>query len=151
SLAATGVDAVSFGATSGPLGIVHHAGDGKTPYYDGRANAVVYPAYHVVAGLTRGAGARLVAATSSDEARVRCLAYRTDGATLLWLANMTAQVQTASVAPVGADAFGMVLDEGSFEQATTAPAAFQAAVKPIDTSRVLLRGYAVALICLADA
>ena len=100
--------------------------------------------------LTRGAGTPLVAATSSDEARVRCLAYRTDGGTLLWLANMTAQVQTASVVHAGAGAFGVVLDEASFEQATTAPTAFQTEVKPIDTPRLVLRAYAVALICIND-
>lgn len=150
SLAATGVEAVSFGATTGPLGIVHRKADGKRPHYDGRGAGVVYPAYHVVAGLTRGAGAPLVAAMSSDEARVRCLAYRTEGGTLLWLANMTAQVQTATVAQAGASAFGVVLDEASFERATTEPAAFQTEVKPIDTSRLALRAYAVALLCLED-
>src|SRR6185312_12295301 len=102
------------------------------------------------AGLTRGAGAPLVAATSSDEARVRCLAYRNDGATLLWLANMTAQVQTASLTHAGSGAFGIVLDEASFEQATRAPAAFQADVRPIDTTRLVLRPYAVALVCIDD-
>src|SRR5205823_14396605 len=112
SVAPTGVETVSFGAPTGPLGIIHGVADGQAPS--------VCPAYHVVAGLTRGAGASLVAATSSDEARVRCLAYRTDGGTLLWLANMTAQDQAASVAHAGAGAVGIVLDEASFEKATTA-------------------------------
>jgi hypothetical protein len=150
SLAPTGVDAVSFGAPTGPLGIIHRAADGKTPYYDALGDAAVYPAYHVVAGLTRGAGAPLVAATSADEARVRCLAYRTDGGTLLWLANLTAKDQPVRVAHAGAGAFGIVLDEANFVQATTAPAAFLAAPKPIDTAQLVLRAYAVALICIDD-
>ena len=74
------------------------------------------------------AGAALVASTSSDAARVRCLAYRAQGATLLWLANLTAQAQVVRVAHQGSEPFGIVLDEASFERATLQPAAFQAAV-----------------------
>jgi len=150
SLAPTGIDAVSFGAPTGPLGIIHRKADGGTPYYDAVRHGAVYPAYHVVAGLARGTGAPLVAATSSDEARVRCLAYRTDGGTLLWLANLTAQVQVVSVSHDGARAVGIVLDEGSFDEATAAPAAFQESPHPIDTTRLVLRAYAVALICIDD-
>jgi hypothetical protein len=145
SLAHAGVEAVSLGAPTGPRGIVHRAGDARQPY-----DGVVYPAYHVVAGLTRAAGASLVAATSSDDTRVRCLAYRAEGATLLWLANMTALDQSVRVAHAGADAFGIVLDETSFERATNEPTAFQAGVKALDTKRLALRAYAVALVCISD-
>ena len=129
---------------------MHRAGDATLPYYDALGRTAVYPAYHVVAGLTRAAGARLVAATCSDDARVRCLAYRATGATLLWLANMTAREQPVSVVHAGAGPFGIVLDETSFEQATTEPAAFQAGVKSLATTRLALRAYAVALICIND-
>jgi hypothetical protein len=150
SLAPTGVETVSLGAPTGPLGIVHRAGEAKQPHYDGLGRNAVYPAYHVVAGLTRAAGARLVAATSSDDTRVRCLAYRAQGATLLWLANMTAQDQAVNVAHAGASPFGIVLDETSFERATTDPTAFQAGVEALPTAALALRAYAVALICIND-
>jgi D-apionolactonase len=150
SLAPTGVETVSLGAPTGPLGIIHSASDETQPYYDALGRSAVYPAYHVVAGLTRAAGASLVAAHSSDDSRVRCLAYRAKGATLLWLANMSAQDQSVSVAHAGVRPFGIVLDETSFEQATTEPAAFQAGVKPLATTRLALRAYAVALICIND-
>ena len=107
-----------------------------------------------------------MAATSADDSRVRCIAYRAGasgkgkgtrpgtgkgkGATLLWLANMTAQPQTVHVAHTGARPFGIVLDEASFVQATTEPAAFQAGVKALDISRLRLRAYAVALACIND-
>jgi len=150
SLAEAGVQTVCLGAPTGPLGIVHRPGDAKQPYFDALGRGAVYPAYHVVSGLARAAGASLVAAESSDEARVRSLAYRTKGATLLWLANMTAQKQSVSVAHVGSGPFGVVLDETSFERATTAPAAFQAEVKSLDAGRLALRAYAVMLICIND-
>ena len=150
SLAPTGVDAVSLGAPSGPLGLIHRRAEAALPYYDALAGTAVYPAYHVVAGLTRAAGAPLVAAASSDAASVRCLAYRAAGSTLLWLANMTAQAQQVRVKHAGARPFGIVLDEVSFERATTAPAAFQAGVRPLDLHELQLGAFAVALVCIND-
>ena len=44
-----------------------------------------------------------------------------------------------------------MLDEASFERATTDPAGFQTDVRPIDTRRLVLGPYAVALVCLNDA
>ena len=111
----------------------------------------MYPAYHVVSGLARAAGARLVAATSSDDARVRTLAYRGKGATLLWLANLTARDQPVRVDHAGVDPYGIVLDEASFERAVTDPLGFQTDVGPIDVSHLTLRPYAVMLVCLNDA
>ena len=135
-------------APTGPLGIIHPRDDAKSPYFGALGRSAVYPAYHVVSGLARAAGARVVVSTSSDNARVRSLAYRAKDATLLWLANMTAQDQWVSVAHTGVGPFGIVLDEASFEQASTKPAAFEAKIKPLDTRRLLLRAYAVALICI---
>ena len=150
SLAATPVEAISLGAPTGPLGLVHRRGDVDVPYYDALAGTAVYPAFHVVAGLTRAAGAALVAARSSDATNVRCLAYRAAGATLLWLANMTAQAQSVRLKHAGAQPFGIVLDEASFERATTAPVAFQADFRALDLSRLELGAYAVALVCVPD-
>ena len=150
SLAPTGVDAVSFGAPTGPLGLIHRRGQAALPYYDALVGTAVYPAYHVVAGLTRAAGAPLITAASSDAASVRCLAYRAPGATLLWLANMTPQAQRVRVNHVGARPFGIVLDEASFEHATTMPAAFQASVRALDLHKLELGAYAVALVCIND-
>jgi hypothetical protein len=150
SLAPTGVEALSFGTPTGPLGLIHRRGEAALPYYDALAGTAVYPAYHVVAGLTRAAGAPLVAALSPDTASVRCLAYRAPGATLLWLANMTAQAQQVHVNHAGARPFGIVLDEASFERATTAPAAFQAGVRALDLNKLQLSAFAVALVCIND-
>ncbi|CAN5131550.1 hypothetical protein BH11PSE9_BH11PSE9_38020 [soil metagenome] len=150
SLAPTGVEAVSLGAPTGPLGLIHRRGESALPYYDALTGPSVYPAYHVIAGLTRAAGAELVAATSSSERSVCSLAYRAESATLLWIANLTANQQTVRVKHQGAKPFGIVLDEASFEQATTEPAAFQAKVQPLDLQRLALGAYAVALVCIAD-
>jgi D-apionolactonase len=150
SLAPTGVEAISFGAPTGPLGIIHHRGDAAVPYYDASAAAVVYPGYHVFAGLARASGARRVQADSSDDSSLRCLAYRAKGATLLWLANSTAQKQAVQVAHHGVGSFGIVLDEASFARATTDPAGFQADTRPLNLSKLELGAYGVALVCITD-
>ena len=105
SFAPTGVEAISVGAPTGPLGIIYRKDDYKQPYYDELSGPAVYPAFHVIAGLTRASGLKLVSATSSDDAAVRCLAYKTKGATLLWLANLTAQDQTVTLAHGGSALF----------------------------------------------
>ena len=153
SLAPTGVEAISFGAPTGPLGIIHRRADAPAPYYDSNdasRTQLVYPAYHVFAGLARASGAARVQSTSSDDASLRCLAYRAQGATLLWLANATAQKQTIRVAHQGRDPFGIVLDEATFERATTDPAGFQTDTRPLNLSRLVLDAYAVALVCIPD-
>jgi D-apionolactonase len=150
SLAPAGVQAVCLGAPSGPLGLMHRPGDTSVPYYDALPGASVYPAYHVVAGLTRAAGASLVATSESRPSSVCRLAYRTHGATLLWLANLSTRDQPVRVTHSGARAYGIVLDEASFEQATAEPEAFQASPGPLDLDALSLGAYAVALVCIED-
>lgn len=154
SLASSGLEAVSLGAPTGPLGIIHRKGETAVPYFDALDAPSVYPAYHVVAGLTRAAGAELVACTGTEAVGIRSLAYRAEDATLLWLANTTANDQAVAVvagrARRGAP-FGIVLDEGSFVRATRDPFGFQADVRVLDLSRLALGAYAVALVCIPDA
>ncbi len=111
----------------------------------------VYPVYHVVSGLTRGAGRQLVYAESSDTARVQCLAYRGEGGTTLWVANLTAQDQAIAIHGAKGAVYGTTLDEQSFVRATTDPRAFQAAYSPVkDPAKLRLKAYAVAILSIND-
>ncbi|HYL18389.1 MAG TPA: hypothetical protein VEV20_06895 [Burkholderiales bacterium] len=74
TFARTDVESISLAAPSGPLGIMYRKTDYSQPWYDGATGAAVYPVYHVISGLARGAGQKLVAADSSDTAKVKCLA-----------------------------------------------------------------------------
>ena len=150
SFAPTGVEAVSIGAPTGPLGVIYRKDEYQQPYYDELAGPAVYPAFHVVAGLTRAAGLKLVSATSSDSAAVRCLAYKAKGATLLWLANLTADDQSVSMAHGGGDAFAVVLDETTFAQATTDPRGFQSGWTRLAQPELKLKAYAVAVVAIND-
>ena len=150
SLAPTGVETISLGAPTGPLGIIYRKTDHAQPYYDGLGRDAVYPAFHVIAGLTRAAGARLVSAVSSDDATVRCLAYRAKDATLLWLANVTAGEQTVTIAHQGTNLFGAMLDESTFGKATVDPRGFQKSWTALGGARLKLSAYAVAALCIND-
>jgi hypothetical protein len=152
SFAPTGVETVSLGAPTGPLGAIYRKADYKQPYYEQLRvrDGAVYPAFHVICGLTRAAGRMLVSAASSDEAIVRCLAYKEKGATLLWLANLTARDQTVRIAHSGGATFAATLDEVSFEQATASPRAFQKNWRALASPLVTLGAYGVAWVCVND-
>jgi hypothetical protein len=151
TFARTDVESTSLAAPSGPLGILYRKTDYSQPWYDGTTRAAVYPVYHVISGLTRGAGQKLVATESSDTAKVKCLAYRSKAGTTLWVANLTADEQTVSISGAKGAAFGTMIDEDSFAKATTDPAGFQSACKAItDVSKLKLKAYAVAILAVND-
>lgn len=141
-----GAEAVSLGAPTGPLGFVYRKADFRQPWFDAVPAAQVYPAYHVMAGLAAAAARPLLQAQSSDGSRVEALAYRRNGSTVLWLANLTATEQAVDLEnlPGGAAALQM-LDEASFERAATDPAGFAKAGRPLEGKPTLTLGaYAVA-------
>lgn len=116
-----GLDVVSIGSVTGPSGVVYRKMDTPQPYFDA-GGAAVYPAYHVIAGLAADAGAELSAATSSNDAVVVALAYRTAKGPVLWLANLTAAEQDVAVHGLGSG--GLIqhrIDETTFVAATSRP------------------------------
>ncbi len=150
TFASTGIEAISLGAPTGPLGIVYRKAQHQQPWYDQLSGPAVFPAFHVIAGLTRGAGQKRVNAESSDPAKIACLAYRSRKGTTLWLANLTADHQTVSLGGVSGAAFAGMLDESSFVKATTDPEAFQESWKPLKGNTLELGAYAVAFLSLND-
>ena len=151
TLARTQIEAIAVGAPTGPLGVIYRKTDTRQPYYDDPGGAAVYPAFHVVTGLTRASGHRIVAAISSDEALIKCLAYKVKGATILWIANVTAAEQPVAITGHNGGAiFAGLLDEDSFATATTDPRGFQAGRKHIRDGKLKLKPYAVAFVCVND-
>jgi len=151
TLARTSVEAISLGAPTGPLGIIYRKTGYSQPWYDNVPGAAVYPAYHVIGGLTQGAGRKLVAAESSDSAKVQCLAYRGEAGTTLWLANLTANDQSVSLASPSGAVFGATLDEDSFVQSVTDPQRFQRSYRALSNpSKIKLKAYAVGIFSIND-
>ena len=145
----TAPTAIAFGAPTGPLGILYRKSAHKQPWYDQLSGPAVFPAYHVIAGLTRSAGQKLVSAESSDVSKIQALACKGKRGTTLWLANLTAQNQTVNLSGANVATFGTTLDEDSFVQATTDPKAFQKSWKAMKNS-VVLKPYAVAILSRND-
>lgn len=149
TFARTGIEAIALGAPTGPLGIIYRKAEHKQPWYDQHSGPVVFPAFHVISGLTRGAGQKLVDAESSDSAKVQSLAYKGKGGTTLWLANMTAEDQAVKLSGAKSAIFGTTLDEDSFVRATTDPQGFQTSWKAMKNS-LTLKPYAVTVISIDD-
>ena len=147
TLAHTGIEAISLGAPTGPLGIIHDKAQHQQPWYDALATAAVFPAYHVIAGVTRGAGQKLLDAQSADSAKVQSLAYKGRHGTTLWLANLTAQNQTVTLTGAKGTIFGSTLDEDSFASASTDARGFQQSWKPMKNT-FTLKPYAVAILSI---
>jgi D-apionolactonase len=151
TLARTDIESIALGAPTGPLGIIYRKSDYPQPYYDQLSVPAVYPVYHIVGGLTRSAGRKLVYAESTDTATVQCLGYRTGSGTTLWIANLTARDQTVAIHGAKGALLGTTLDEQSFVQATTNPRGFQAAYSLVkDVSKLRLTPYAVAILSIND-
>ena len=151
TFARTDIESIAVGAPTGPLGIIYRKTDYPQPYYDQLSGPAVYPAYHIVSGLSRGVGHRLVYAESTDAAKVQCLAYRAKTGTTLWIANLTAQDQAVAVHGAKGAVYGTTLDEQSFVKATTGPKGFQTGFSLVkDPSKLRLKAYAVAILSIND-
>lgn len=150
ALAPTGVQSVAMGAPTGPLGVIYRKTDYAQPYYDALGGEAVYPAFHVIAGLTHASGAKLVAVENGDESKLRTLAYRAKNATLLWIANATAEPQKINLSHGGSQVYGVTLDEQSFERATQDPRGFQQSGAAFAENTLTLGAYATAILCIND-
>jgi hypothetical protein len=149
TFARTGIEAIAIGAPTGPLGIIYRKAEHKQPWYDQLSGSAVFPVYHVISGLARGAGQKLVDTDSSDATKVQCLAYQGRGGTTLWLANLTAENQSVKLSGAKGAIFGTMLDENSFVAATTDPRSFQNNWKAMKNV-LTLKPYAIAVISIND-
>jgi hypothetical protein len=145
-LAAGGVDVVTPAALVGEFGLTHMPMPTVQPWFDDQSEAMVYPAFHIVAGMAQAAGRWMIAAKSSDHARVTCLAYEmSGGGTRLWLANLTEAEQVVSLRGLSAPR-GTVLDETTFAVAAGEPDFMRNAVRPLAAAEIGIGAYGVACI-----
>ena len=146
-----GVEAVALGAATGPFGFIYRRTGYPQPYFDAVQGAVVYPAFHIAAGLARGSGRPMIEARSSRPGTVEALAYRADGHKIVWLANLTAETVAVNLAGLpGNGVRAAVIDSGSFERATTDPEALDTIGRALAGGSLTLGPYAVARITAPD-
>ncbi|MGB7301098.1 MAG: hypothetical protein WA888_14720 [Burkholderiaceae bacterium] len=149
TLARSGVDAISIGAPTGPLGLIFRKGEHPQPAFDEFNGTAVFPAYHVLRRLIRGVGSTLADCESSMPDAVQCLAFAgRDGGIDLCIANLTAVKKPILIkSDAGAQLRGVVLDQSNFQAACTDPIAFQSNEGSIPM-QFELAPYAVAMLGL---
>ena len=119
--ARAGVDAVALGSATGSQGMIYRKLAHAQPWFDG-GGVKVYPSYHVIAGVAAASGARRTDTDSSAPAKIAALAYRSKAGQVLWLANLSDEMQRVKISGFDGPAGLHVLDEGSFEAAVRDPA-----------------------------
>jgi hypothetical protein len=138
-----GLEAVAMGAATGPFGFIQRRTAHSQPYFGSIEGPSVYPAFHVMAGLVRGCGRRLIEVRISSPGRAAALAWREGGRVVLWLANLTAEPLAFHVTGLGDVSRRLsVIDAASFEQATLAPEALDALARPFEGEALTLDAYA---------
>ena len=134
---------ITLHAPVGEFGLIYHSMAWPQPWYDD-APALVYPAYHIVAGLTAAAGAARLNSVSDNTHDVECLAYRIGQKTTVWVANLTATEQQARIAGLPtATARRCTLDTTTFEQCATHADGFAMTARTGHCDRLVLSPYAV--------
>lgn len=139
-----GIDVVTLGAPTGPFGLIHRKTDFVQPWYDVHEGAAVYPAFHVMAGLSELSGAPLVDVAVEGSNGIAVLAARKDGRIVLWVANLTAEPQAVQLADADVTSKVAILSADRFEQIAVDPAFMASAARPLTDGRLHLDAYAVA-------
>jgi len=142
-----GIEAITPAAAAGELGIVHHRLRGSELWFDGCARPSVYPIYHVIRGMAKAAGRSCIGATSSDQTRIAVTAYReVEGATTMWLANLTDKQQRVQLPDIGADLSLVCLDEANFEEAALDTAFMQTKNTALSRREIEIEAFGIARI-----
>ena len=142
-----GVEAVAIGAATGPLGFIYRHAGYPQPYFDSIGGSLVYPAFHVMAGLARGRGRHLVEARVSLPGSAAALAWSDRDRTILWLANLTAEPLKVQIEGLGDRARRVsVIDAAVFEQTVREADALDALGRPLAGAELTLDSYATARI-----
>ncbi|MGH1478198.1 MAG: hypothetical protein ACRBM6_05630 [Geminicoccales bacterium] len=113
------VEAVALSAPVGEFGMIYAKMAYAQPWFDQRGDGV-YPVYRVIKGMAAAAGKPMLETALSDAASVQAVAYRDQGKTILWLANLTGEPQEVVLDGL-ADQRGQLaeMDLDSFIAATT--------------------------------
>lgn len=132
-LAEAGVASVTFYETTGWRGVKETDQGCPLPEIFASFPGMVFPVYHVLADLADLKDGELVTCRSSDPLRVQGLAVQTDGSLHILIANLTAQPQECSIAPVGGDRVETrSLDASSAPLAMTHPQEFRSGAKQLE-------------------
>jgi hypothetical protein len=146
-MARGGVDAVTMAAPVGEFGVVCTGMEYAQPWFD-EADALVYPAWHVLKAMGAASGAPMLTTEPADGTRVQSLAWREGGRTLLLLVNLTGDSQRVTVEGAAGTGELSVLDESSFVGACRNAGDLPVGRQSLEA--LVLRPYAVLFAALAE-
>ncbi|TJV89654.1 MAG: hypothetical protein E5X52_35335, partial [Mesorhizobium sp.] len=138
-----GIEAVAFGDFTGPFGYVYSKADFVQPWFDQQEGRIVYPAFHVMAGLSKLNGATLLSVGTSGADSIAAIAAEKDGRTTLWLSNLTAKTQSVQLSETPIKARIALLAADQFERAAGDSNFMESSVRQLDDRVVSLDAYAV--------
>ncbi len=152
------VDAVTLFETTGWRGLMERQKGSPAPTRFPSTPGMVFPLYHVIADLGESVGGRRLALTMVQPGRVAAFGIALEGGLRLWVANLTAEPVVVRVSTDSEAEYSWVrmLDETSYEQATSDPALFRAEALSLLQKRdgrypIALLPYGVARLDEADA
>lgn len=143
-----GIEAVAFGDFTGPFGHIYRRADFVQPWYDQQDGRTVYPAFHVMAGLSKLGGATLLSVGTSGADSIAAIAAEKDGRATLWVANLTARTLSVQLSDAPSSARIALLGADQFERAATDPNFMESSSRPLDDQFISLDAYAVARVDL---
>ncbi|TIM26134.1 MAG: hypothetical protein E5Y63_31060 [Mesorhizobium sp.] len=143
-----GIEAVAFGDFTGPFGYVYRKADFVQPWFDEQDGRMVYPAFHVMAGLSKLSGATLLSVATSGTDSIAAIAAEKDGRTTLWLSNLTAKKQSVQLSDTPNSARIALLAADQFERAAADPNFMESPGRRLDDQFISLDAYAVARVDL---
>jgi hypothetical protein len=108
-----GIHAIAPGSMTGSQGAIYCKADYVQPWYD-EGRGLVFPVYHVLAGLSRASKAARLQTSCSATEKLASLAYKQPGGRALWLANLTPEHQKVKISGFDGVAQIHVLDERTF-------------------------------------
>jgi hypothetical protein len=141
-----GVEALAMGEPTGPFGHIWRQADFAQPWFDEHGGPAVFPSFHLMTALGRASRATVLDTTVSRKGTVETLALRTDGRTVLWIANLTEAPVSVELPDLGANVRMAVLEAKEFERLATTPDYLDVAGRAVESGPVALDAYAVACV-----
>lgn len=142
-MVAGGLDQVAIASPVGEFGIIYQKMDWAQAWFD-EADAQIFPAFHVIAGLAAAAGSERLGVSSSDEGAVLALAYRRGTTLTVWLVNLDGSEHQVTLDGLPDQRFSVcTLDETTFEQCVKDSGGFAATRQALDGKHLKLAPYGV--------
>jgi D-apionolactonase len=137
-----GAEAIALGGAVGPFGLLHAPAPYPQPWFDQRGG--LFPVFHVLRGLARLNGLRLLRVDISAPREIQAVAVSWDGGEEIWLANLMGEPRRVSLQARSTAGRISRLDADGFLVAAEDADALNRLAKPLASPDIELDAYAVA-------